>query len=762
MNLALTNPAAIQPPPFSAGLQHWSQSTGRPGTPTYDQAGFAAFVPADPDFGGALEIQKITATTRLRWMAEVPILPGTYLRIRARVKAMAGVMPDIRIAAWAGDASGTEVTGLTTTGSAVTLTTFGQIVEISAIVGTGTRPGVDMVWPLSVAFGHFGLDLTGPTGGTVRIDDLIIEDVTPFYTRDLLGLVDVRDFGALGDGVTDDRPAFVAALTAAGGRSLLVSDGQFRIESDLTINIPAVFRGTLSMPDSAILILQQNFDLQGYEAAFGDGQTGFRKGLQALFHTNQHTHFDLNGRRVPLTAPVDVFALAGFDDTSRRRVLSNGQLDYVDSPDWETHVTTRVASYNPINPLLLTGVTNVASIPVGSHVSGAGVGREVYVRARNVAAGTLTLSLPLHGGAMTQEFTFRRFRYGLDFSGFSNLRNFEFHQIEFTCRARASAVMLAEGGRIFRFSHCNFNRPRDRGITSIGVACQGLIVDHCQFSSAEMTLPSQDRTVIAYNVNHNDAKIRSNRVVLWAHFGVMAGSGHIISANHFFQGDDNAQGVRQAGLVLSGGNVKTTITGNYIDNCFVEMTNEHDSHPEQTVGFSFGGLTVTGNIFYASNVAPWFRFLVFKPYGPGHFILGMTVQGNIFRTSGGVIDRVEQVDTTFATLRFERFRNVLFKDNTYNAVDFPAESPAVILHDQNTESTVWTIDSGGMMPFGGRVRTVSSVVLENPARDAEDEIRYEMPYVQVNQGPNNDQARLRWPVATRGRAVVTLRVDRPL
>lgn len=762
MSIALTNPAAVTPPPFSAGLNVWSQTTGRPGTPTYASAAFAAFVPSDPDFAGALEVQKTTAVTRLRWMGAVPIQAGSYLRVRVRIKGIAGVLPNVRVAAWAGTSAGVEATGIVTTGPETTLTTYGEIVEVTAIIGNGTRPSVTMAWPLSVQIAHLGLDLTGPTGGVVRIDDLVIEDVTPLYATEQIGVVDVRDYGALGDGVTDDRAAFVAAMGASGGRPVLVPSGSYRIASDLSVNVPVIFRGTLSMPDNAILILQRNFDQPSYAAAFGSAQAGFRKGLQALFHTDAHIMFDMQGRRVQLDGPIDVRALAGIDDTSARRVLCNGQLDFANNPAWETEVTTRIATYNPASPLVLTGVTNVAAVPVGSRVTGVGVGREVYVRARNISAGTLTLSLPLHGGAMTQSFTFERFKYALDFSGFSALRNFEFENIEFLCRGRGSCVMLPEDGRIFRFRFCDFDRPRDRAITSIGVACQGLTIDNCQFSSSQMTLASQDRTVIAFNVNSNDAKIRNNRAVLWAHFGVMAGSGHLILGNHFFQGDTNSAGIRQAGLVLSAGNVKTTISGNYIDNCFIEMTNEHDQAPDHTSGFSFGGLTVTGNIFFAISVAPWFSYIVFKPYGTGHFIQGLVVQGNVFRQTGLAIDRVDRVDTTYANLRFDRFRNVIFESNTYNSVTYPAESPAVIIHEQQTAATTWTIDMAGKMPFGGRVRTVPALAMEGPARDANNAIRYDMPHVLVNQGPENNQARLVWPVATRGTVIVTARVDRPL
>lgn len=762
MSIALTNPAAVTPPPFSAGLNVWSQTTGRPGTPTYATASFAAFVPSDPDFASALEVQKTTSVVRLRWMRATPIQPGSYLRVRARLKGVAGVLPSVRIAAWAGTSAGVEATGIVTTGPETALTTYGEIVEVTAIIGTGTRPSVTMAWPLSVQIAHFGLDLTGPTGGVVRIDDLVIEDVTPLYATEQIGVVDVRDYGALGNGTTDDRAAFVAAMAAAGGRPLLVPAGTYRIETALTITVPVIFRGTLSMPEGAVLILQRDFDQPSYTAAFGTSEAGFRKGLQALFHTTEHMQFDLMGRRVQLTGPVDVRALAGLDGTSARRVLCNGQLDFLDNPAWNNDVTTRVATYAPANPTLLTGVSNVAAVPVGSRVSGVGVGREVYVRARNVSAGTLTLSMPLHGGAMTQTFTFTRFKYALDFSGFNDLRNFEFDNIEFLCRGRGSCVMLPVGGRIFRFRFCDFDRPRDRAITSIGVACQGLMIDNCQFSSSQMTLNSQERTVIGFNVNSNDAKIRDNRVVLWAHFGVMAGTTYLINGNHFFQGDDTPSGIRQAGLVLTGGNVCTTIEGNYIDNCFIEMTNEHSASPQFTSGFSFGGLTVTGNIFFAINVAPWFSFIVFKPYGSGHFIQGLTVTGNAFRPVGNAIDRVDRVDTTFANLSFDRFRNLLFHSNTFNGVLAPAESPAVVIHEQATPATTWTIDTAGKMPFGGRVRTVPSITMEGPARDGANAIRYDMPHILPNQGPQNDQARLVWPVAVRGLAVVTLRVDRPI
>ena len=52
MNKAITDGLVLMPPPFQAGLALWSSGDGTPGSPTYQNAGNAAIVPADQDFGG--------------------------------------------------------------------------------------------------------------------------------------------------------------------------------------------------------------------------------------------------------------------------------------------------------------------------------------------------------------------------------------------------------------------------------------------------------------------------------------------------------------------------------------------------------------------------------------------------------------------------------------------------------------------------------------------------------------------------------------
>jgi len=762
MNKAITEGLVLMPPAFAAGLNLWSSANGRPGDASYQGAANAALVTNDQDFGGCLELQKTATTQKLRCFTPTPLRPDMYLRITVRVKAVSGNLPSVRIAAWVGDVTETIVSGVPQVGPAVALTQYGEIVTVEAIVGAGNRSGVTMAWGRTAVFAHVGLDLTGANGGVVRIEDVAIEDVTSVFIRDMMDMVDVRDYGAIGDGTANDVAAFNAADAAAAGRTILVSSGTYNLPGNVTINSPIRFQGTVVQPAANRLILTRNFDLETYSRAFGSDLEGFRRALKALFYFSDHVTFDMSGRRVDLNEPLDVAALAGLTSFANRRVLRNGSLNAVTSTAWTSETVTSVGTYSIGNSTTLTGVANVANIPVGALVQATGVGREVYVTARNVGAGTITLSQPLYGAAGTRTYTFTRFRYLLDFSGFSSLSRFEIQEVEFNCLGLCSGAMMPLAGSVFRYDNCTFNRPKDRGITSAGSGCQGMWVDACQFLSNEQALNAQDRSTIAVNVQANDVKFRNNRIVRFRHFAVMNGTSHMIYNNHFFQGDDAPAGVRLAGLVFTQTNVATVVTGNYIDNCFIEWGNEHDPQPAFDNEFSFGGLNVVNNIFIASDVSSAFRWLVVKPYGSGHFFNGFSLVNNTFRVFNATVERVEKVDTSFADLDFSRSRNVRVEGNTFNQVAQTIQNPIVASHVQNTAAETWVVDAAAYIPFGGRIRMVESVVPEGAITTAANAIRHVLPYAQVGQGTGGMMAHLRWGEAVKGKVTAILRMDVPV
>lgn len=763
MNKAITDGLMLMPPAFAGGLNVWSRENGTPGSVTYQGAADAAQVPADQDFAGCLELQKTETLQKLRYMGETPFLPGCYLRVTARVKAMSGNLPSVRIAAWAGAAGGTNVAGVTQTGPSVALSAYGKVETISAIIGSGLRGGVDMVWGTQPIYGHFGLDLTGANGGVVRIDDIVIEDLTSAFLRDMMDWVDVRDYGATGNGVTNDAAAIDAAdaVATATGRTLLISKGTYFIGSHLTIEANVRFEGKLTMPIDQRLSLTRNFDFPTYAAAFDSEILGFKKAYQALVHYTDHDSLDLQGRRIEVDAPIDMWAAATRDTYSNRRVIRNGALTVIDGPAWTPDVVTSQATYSTANEKTLTAVVNVANIAIGSLVTGTGVGREIYVKARNVGAQTITLSQPLYNAAGTQTFTFTRFKYLLDFSGFTQLDRLNLSDLDIQCNGFSSGILLAPQGNMVHIRDCYINKPKNRGITSMGSGCQDILIDRCQFVSNEMALLAQDRQSVAFNVNANDAKIRDNRFMRFGITGVMNGNNHLITGNHWFQGDSASAGLVQPGIVLCETNCHTSITGNYIDNATIEWTNEYEADPSMGVQFSFGGLTISNNIFLAGGVAAWTAFIVVKPYGAGHFIQGLHVSGNVFKCVNGSIDRVERVDSSFATLDNSRMRNVVFEANTFTAVNQMTVNPVTFDHAQDTAQTTWTLTPGAFLPFGGWARTVESVVAVGIINGAGSERRSDMPYVTVEQGTTKQEIRLNWLATSRGKVKAIVRMDNP-
>ncbi len=231
-------------------------------------------------------------------------------------------------------------------------------------------------------------------------------------------MVDVRDYGAKGDGVTDDSAAFNAADAAANGRTVMVPAGDYLLANNVTIESRIQFEGRIVQAPEYRFILQQDYNYDTYFKAFQDEEVAFKKAYQALINFADHDSLDLCGRRVLLTEPVDMQAA----DPSRtrfetRRVIRNGQFQPADGAAWDTVEVTSQATYSASDDNRLTNVVNVASIPVGSLVQGNGVGREIYVTSVNEPAQTLELSRPLFDAEGTQVFTFTRFQVHARFFG---------------------------------------------------------------------------------------------------------------------------------------------------------------------------------------------------------------------------------------------------------------------------------------------------------------------------------------------------------
>ncbi|MCV3271528.1 right-handed parallel beta-helix repeat-containing protein [Roseobacter sinensis] len=565
MNKAITDGAELMPPAYAQAFDAYSGGSGEPGASGLGRE--FHLVQGDPDFGTCLELEKTESLHRLRYRGETPLLPGCYLRVSVRIKLLEGPAPSVRIAGFAGGPGGGIVADAQTEGPSLRLGAPGEIVEVSAIVGPGARLGVDMVWGPDALYGHFGLDVTGPKGARLRIDRIVIDDVTSVFFSQQLSQIDVRDFGAAGDGITDDSDAFEAADAAAEGRSLLVPRGCFFLGRDVALSAQVRFEGRVAMPEAAVLLLCQQFDLPSYAAAFADMTLALRKGLQALMAPDAPNRFDMKGLAVTLSEPLRLPAPRRTATPHVRKTLCNGQITAAAGPDWIPWERRVRVEWSPDQPRVLSDAAIAGQVPPGAHVAGAGVEPEIYVGATDAKAGLLTLNGDLGGGAGQRDLTLTRFRYLLDFSAMPGLYDLTLSNIELCCEGLASGILLPPRGANLRLQDCTIRDMRDRGLTSCGTGCTGLVLDRSAFVSRRRTaLPH-----LGFNAGSSGLRIvncRSDGPHMLGHF---AGAYMLMSGCHL----TNTTGAEHPGLVLARGSV-ALLVGNHFEDCTVVVGEGQD------------------------------------------------------------------------------------------------------------------------------------------------------------------------------------------
>lgn len=125
--------------------------------------------------------------------------------------------------------NGSSITGLValTAGDVAEIVVFSQINAVGSIPGAsivdGTITNLQVAAGAAVQSSKLAFTQAG-TGAVTRTVDSKLKDV-----------VSVKDFGAVGDGVTDDRSRIASAVTASSGKTLRASKGSYSLASDYVV-----------------------------------------------------------------------------------------------------------------------------------------------------------------------------------------------------------------------------------------------------------------------------------------------------------------------------------------------------------------------------------------------------------------------------------------------------------------------------------------------------------------------------------------------
>lgn len=479
-------------------------------------------------------------------------------------------------------------------------------------------------------------------------------------------------------------------------------------------------------PETPPVIAERIIRFSQFRARYGSDQLAFEAMLTKAFTTSDNAigvTIDLEGCVVVLTSPIDVSAVTGKITNFKNITLRNGTLDADEtSGNWVSTVIGRSCDIVQFSQTVT--ITSSTGLEAGMCVKdsgstaitlGDGIPRETYVT--GVTDSThFTISTYAYRDR-TKFYSIEKFPYMLNFKGFETLSRMKFVDLNVRCNSVASFVMLAQEGIDLCFSNIHALAVKDRFITDWSGNLSGAEIINCTAWSSDAT---ESHTGIGITANDNDVKFLNNRIINFRHSQVCHGGGYTISGCHNWQG--NGAAVRTGAFIFTNPSPFLTMTGNYIDNGGIEITNENQS----SGGNAFNDITITGNAFtMASSALGGSRYITLGIVGYGtdtavRGIEGMSVCNNVFRRLvGGGAETIDNVDAVevhgTGGLDNDAINDFVWTGNTYRNITYHVSNPNKFKRNYagGAETTSYGINFDNRLPFGLQPRSLEAVSLFN-------------------------------------------------
>lgn len=300
--------------------------------------------------------------------------------------------------------------------------------------------------------------------------------------------------------------------------------------------------------------------------------------------------------------------------------------------------------------------------------------------------------------------------YLLRFLGAAN-QLLKFHNVTFIGSQVANWITWDEGD--LHFSACNFrhNAPYGGDETFAGLRATGNahyhIRNNCHFTCPDgATLPTDRERIFVYG-DKADNKIESAIMSYARHAIVNPGGTLMVNDLHIFQGQSGQTNTtaHTAGIKMTGGMAGSEIGSVYLDKCFIEVSNQHNS-----AAASIGGVTIQQLKTLLTSAEANFAYVVIRDY---HAKTGLTVR-NVVITESEFVNYGTAL--AYPTLLYDpasfdqnSFDQIHMRDNTFIQNIQPQSNPVTVRHEQSTASVSKAVSMAGMFPFSSRPNLVLSV-----------------------------------------------------
>ena len=424
-----------------------------------------------------------------------------------------------------------------------------------------------------------------PTGTNKKITTQTLGDYLPVTAtgssasrslRDRFSdTINVKDFGAVGDGVADDTAAIQAALTSASVTdTVLIPNGIFKVTSNLVANCPVVFDGVMSIVSPIV-----TFKLNAQPIVLDD----YRK----IYMGINWNEWDVPGGGIALQRAVEQL----FGQFRYHTIHGGGRQMRL---DFEINISNFSASYG-----MYKYITDMYIVLQNDGTFGI----------RNSTTGVITPSTTAYAFDVDAPTTA------------SSIFGIIFDKIRINCRKAGNGILFNfENNQESIIQNTNITNPYNSGIKTIGTHIQ---INTCRITGGEFSTYDDERIVTGIEIGGSDSEITNTTVQYCKTCVLVKQPSCLISNSHFFNASsDNRAPV----LHVTNDHSDLRATGCYFDNGPIWI----DNSVGQFIGA--GRISFQNCLYTYTKISHGDRsFISVRPNEAGAVFRGILVSGCQFR-----------------------------------------------------------------------------------------------------------------------------------
>lgn len=453
--------------------------------------------------------------------------------------------------------------------------------KISDLVLSGAITAGDLLQVVDVE------DLSmSPTGTNKKITTQTLGDYLPVTAtgssasrslRDRFSdTINVKDFGAVGDGIADDTAAIQAALaSASSSEAVIIPNGVFKITSNVVANCPVVFDGVMSIVSPIV-----TFKLNAQPIVLDD----YRKIYMGTDWNNQWS----NSGVALLRAVEQLFGQNRYHslDGCGRQILLDFEI--------------KIKNFTPVYGLYKY-ITDMYVVLIGDGTFGT----------RDETTGVVTANL-------------QSYAFNVESVAANPIYGIIFDKVRINCQKKGNGILFNfDADQESIIQHTNITNPYNMGIKSINTH---LLINTCRITGGEFALPDDDRIVTGIEIGGADSEIINTTVQYCKTCVLVKTPTCLISNSHFFNDSTNN---RAPVLHVDVDQADMRVTGCYLDNGPVWIENRA---PEPN-GYDTAGRSSFQNCVFTSSSAAYGNrsFIAVRPNQIEAIFRGILVSGCQFR-----------------------------------------------------------------------------------------------------------------------------------